>query len=191
MSYLPRDRATHRHVHVRGQPTLRLDRREVLHLETRATGQLPRPPVHQLLRVHRIQRRPPVVIPFRVNGHPLSRTIRPWKSNVNVMNIGGQTFPSTAVKPRLPVRSRIGRTGRTGRPGKRAALPRRRLERTACPRGGTVVGGLLITVLVVGELIGLVMGAGLGRTHTLGRPRDFYSYHSNRPGTAGSDANPL
>ena len=89
--YLPRDRTTYRNVHVRGQPALRLDRREVLHRETRAWAQLLRPPVHQLRKVHRIQRRPPVVIPFRVNGHPLPRTIRPWEGDVNVMNIEGAT----------------------------------------------------------------------------------------------------
>jgi hypothetical protein len=59
-------------MNMRGQPALGFDRGEVLDLEPGAAAQVLHPPVHQLGEVHRVQRGAPVVIPGRVNRHPLT-----------------------------------------------------------------------------------------------------------------------
>jgi hypothetical protein len=52
----PRDRTPDRRVKVRGEPPLRLDRREVLHLVARATAKVLPEPVDELREVQRVER---------------------------------------------------------------------------------------------------------------------------------------
>jgi len=69
----PRDRASHRRVQVWGQATLSLDGGEVLDLIAGAATEVLPEPVDQLREVQRIERRPPVVVPFGIDGHALGR----------------------------------------------------------------------------------------------------------------------
>ena len=156
---LPFDGTPHRHMHVRCQPALWLDRGEVLHLEPRPAAQVLHPPVDQLGEVHRIQRGPPVVIPGRVHRHPLTR---------DDPAVGGQRQGDEHRRPvRLPVSG-----GET--PAHRPGLhrPHRQIRgvtpapgRPHHPTRPVTVGVQVLGILVVGVqvicLVGPVVVAGL------------------------------
>ncbi len=96
---------------MRSQPTLLLHHREVLHLVARRPTQVLPEPVHQLREVHRVQRRPPVVVPPAPAARP-SPVTGPYDGSVNVRNMLGRYVRPDATGERLPHRPLLHRQPR-------------------------------------------------------------------------------